>query len=615
MYVRRDGKLLKTKIVATLGAPRAGIFDPRGKYRKKFRDPDDFWNSFLGWYFKDSMYMVDIFRLNMAFFKAPGRNELRIIRWLRKNSRRVGNVALLGDLPGPKLRLHDVTSLKLVKEKRLKLLFLSRDARRGPSVCIHNQVLGDVDTNVADTIQRFLSGGTPLIVSIGDGNVILRVAGISGDALECIVEKGGPIEEQQGVTFRGLTLDLPSFGDADKQALNFLLDEGIDWKEDPTVPACSRSFLAFVGVSFVKSKQDILDVKKYLERRIVGKLRQRMPGLSRKKLMKEARLLSPALIAKIETKQGWDNIDEILDVADGAMVARGDLALQVGPQEVPGIQKELIRLCNLRGKPVITATEMLASMETNPQPTRAEANDVCNAILDGSDAVMLSAETSKGKYPFQAVRMMVEIAEAAERHLENFGRRSRIDPSELRQLREQSFEQLLIGSEAIIKEITQRLEREFKAATVKRDNWLADLYLEKWTRSLKQGITDRISVSACMLSNSSDDYKAILALSTSGRTVRMISRFRPDIKIIGIAHDERNRRKLTVCFGVYPLNCGKVCKTGCQGFRGPGDAFVESSRLARKIGYVTKKDTVIFIAGAPLFTPGKTNLIQIKEVE
>lgn len=650
MYLRTDGKLLRTKIVATIGAPHDEIFDPSGrfieKWKKEFETSEGFYESLLSWFAQPSQpdyYTIDIIRLNMAFAKQQtpyGANEGLIFGWLRRHKNDLAkNVAVLGDLPGPKLRLGDVGNpVSLNKGQTFQLYYGTRKppGAHGASILAYDDVLANKVNNrrqLHTDIRNRLTSSS-LLIFIGDGEPILKVTKENNGVLYCEVEKEGKIEDEKGVTLRGLDLDIDAFQQDDKDAIDFLLDHGYDSNEDLTNPQSLGSFLGFIGVSFVKEKKDILKVKQYIEQQLLSKyksnkawqtacqkiqqaLREQGRDLKSDELDElVARLFSPAIIAKIETPKGWEHIDEILDVADGAMVARGDLGLQLEPQKVPAIQKQLIRLCNLRGKIIITATQMLKTMEENREPTRAEATDVFNAILDGSDAVMLSGETSRGKYPFHAVLMIAKIAEEAERYLENFGRRHPLASQELRRLNEQRYEELLVGAGEIVEKNTQRLEGEYINAT--KGGWEANLYYSKLRKSQKQGTTDRISLSACRLS---EDHRPIITPTASGRTARMIARFRPTAPIIGVTHDLINRRKLLISFGVYPINVGMISKSG-ETFKNIEEMFEEACNAIRSHSCIKniimkdKEDEVeaVFTAGAPIFEPGTTNLIQIRKL-
>lgn len=458
----------------------------------------------------------------------------------------------------------------------------------------------DGNETISEYIRKCKRASKEVIFYVGDGQVTLRAESEGSGIVTCTVSKAGVIRNNKGVTIRHAKLAMTSFLSPDKRALDFLLDNGAE-------------VFSFIAVSFVRNKDDVLKVKRHVEERLKS---QRPPATDDE--MSELRRAAPAIVAKIETADARDNIKSILDVADGVMIARGDLGLQFDPEEVPAIQRQLIELCNVRGKPVITATQMLESMTENPEPTRAEATDVFNAILGGTDAVMLSGETSTGRYPVQAIEMMVKIAEKAEDYyFENVPQRRFEDVREK------------FGNE--IDATTARLSYEASEATKKsrdvrfkkdraRHVWERDLYGEKQGRSEKQETTDRISQAACSLSlRKKDSYKAIIAPTTSGRTARMISRFRPSLPIIGAAHDIHNARKLLLSFGVYPLNIGKeqvndnlerIFDRACEEAKKPGFLSWEPS-----FHLLSPGDTVISTSGTPLHEPGTTNLIQIRELE
>ena len=628
MYINKNNKFLKTKIVASLGPPRGEIYDPGGN----FIEEEVNYDRFLNWFLQDytGCFMVDVIRLNMSFF-TDGKNELKFFKWLKDNKNGLSkNIAVSGDLAGPKMRLSDIEGKLLVeKGEEFKLSFKNRWKKgKGASVLIYGEPLEDrVYQSVCKHIRR-----KEVIISTGDGKVILKTKksqkSLDKGIIGCIVEKGGEIKRNKGLTIKGLEIDskiLPSFQKKDEKALKFFLENADD-------------FLAFIGVSFVRNGEDVLKVKKFVENHFYEKLKEEMqekPLKEIKKLLeveigrkqdindalrKEARLRSPMIIAKIETRESEKNICEILDVADGIMVARGDLGLQLDPEEVPAIQKKIIRLCNFRGKPVITATEMLSSMEENMEPTRAEATDVFNAIVDGSDAVMLSGETSNGKYPAHAVRMMIKIAEEAEKYLE----RPELDSDLRRSLNRQRFQEVSFGSEGTLSGTHTRFANKIDESIIKKQNtyrkekdwyqWILGLYSEKLNKIKKQGTTDSISESACILAEE-EKYHAIVASTLTGRTARMISRFRPDVDvIIGVVHDELNARKLMLSFGVYPINIGINYKNGKfkaadEVFESAIGAVMEESFLS-----ISSEELFVFIAGTPVWELGEANLIQIKRI-
>ena len=597
-----QGHLLKTRVVVTLGPPRGGerdgksdeMFDPHGN---PVNEPLDC-GQLIEWLIREG---TDVIRLNMSF--APlghpyGSNEKKILDWMNAHKNDLAkHVAVLGDLPGPKIRLrvNGPQDLGIGDTFLLDFTGEERPARgeRGAVVMVNNRPFGDIarvdGSSIGEFVRKESRLGREVVFFVGDGKVVMRGEGERDGVVTCRVLKAGVITENQGLTIKHAGVEVPAFMEQDREALEFLLGNGAD-------------VVAFIGVSFVRVKNDILLVKKFVEDYLT-KLGRPHPARS-----------APAIIAKIETLEACQNIDEILDVADGVMVARGDLGLQLTPPEVPALQKEIIRKCNLRGKPCIIATQMLDSMETNIEPTRAESTDVFNAIADGADAVMLSGETSKGRYPAQAVRMMVQIAESAEEYYFK-------GPYQRR------FMDVMETSEQSNEAIIERLGEAMKDAAIAAQNfrlpehvreakaWERDFYQKKLFRATGQRTTDRISESACILSEA-EDYKAIVAPTTSGRTARMISRFRPLVPILGVAHDPANARKLMLSFGVYPLCIGETQSSVEEVFR---DACNE----AKKRGYIFwspdfrllhDEDEVISTSGTPLLIPGTTNLIQIRKV-
>jgi len=620
-----NDQLLKTKIVATVGKERSG---PQAGRKDEVCRPDGTavdnvldHGELLAWLIDKG---ADVIRLNMSFAsdeqkqRSYGEIEERVLSWVRENrSGLAKNVAVLGDLPGPKIRL------RLTREYDLRtgdtfLLNFARDTdfppeKQGAVVLISDRPFDDIaKINGFENVEAYASDSIrnkqAAVFSIGDGKVVLEALRASNGIVECKVTKGGKIKDKPGVTIRRADIDIPSLSDPhglgrlldqDQDALDFLLDKGAD-------------VVTYIGVSFVNDAKDILKVKLYVEKKLGAKYRS------------EASRYAPAIVAKIETRKAWEHLDEILDVSDAVMVARGDLGLQLDPQRVPAIQKKIIRKCNLRGKPVITATQMLDSMETNTEPTRAEANDVFNAIQDGTDAVMLSGETSNGKYPAQAVDMMVLIAEQAENFYAE-GLSGRAYKGHLQDVLKESEELSQVTTKRLTRAgdlaakavFNQHLSEEHKEEYA----WMAKLYAEKIERSQNQTITDSISESACLLSEGKDyrdqNFQAIVAPTTSGRTARMMSRFRPNVPIIGAAHDEANARKLTISFGVYP-----ICIGGFAPDAGVEKVFDAARDEAIKKSYVWKSnfqllkegDMVISTSGTPLLQIGTTNLIQIRTV-
>ena len=621
MHKRQDGRFLRTTVVATLGALSHEMYDPDGMRTKEFNGEERDWDEFLGWFMKDDGFMIDVLRLNMSFYQPlpsgeadPACKELTILRWLRSHAQELRNVALLGDLPGPKLRLLGVGSDIALSAGETVELMLAGDLSR-PTVCAYGEPIGDVDGGIAGRLEGLLKAEGEPLISIGDGVAVLKLVGVAPGAVTCVVEEDGYLGERKGVTFKGFALDLTTFQEDDEQAVDFLLEHAVDWDEHSWEKNSSGSFLSFFALSFVRSAEDVERARRYIEDRVTELLRPHFGHLGEDALRKEARNFAPGVIAKIETADATRDIERILDAADGAMVARGDLALQIGPHNVPGFQKRLIRLCNLRGKPVITATQMLSSMVGRPEPTRAEASDVFNAILDGTDAVMLSDETASGRYPFQSVRTMIEIAEAAENHLAGRTGGGHDSPASRRRSEERRAREMIAESELETRMQRARLTVALERARSAADDWLEAFYAEKLDRCLAQKVTDEISAAACSFASSDVDYAAIVAPTTSGRTVRMIARFRPGVPILGCAHDVLNRKKLLLTFGVYTVNIGRMAEGRDDLLIDTGSVFRACSEALRSEGVLATGDLVVWTAGSSLFVPGTTNLIEIRRVD
>ncbi len=706
MRILTNGQLLKTKIVATVGRKR-GVMeeDEDGNERRDvIHNPKEVivdrvveYGELLEWLIRAG---VDVIRLNMSF--APprkkgggeyGEGAREVLEWLRKHKDGLAKwVVVLGDLPGPKIRLGlGNEKIETTEEGELLLDFVEKDrlsqTPNGANVLINDEPFchpsSEATVDGYRDIDKFIdekkARKEDVIFLIGDGEVRLKAESSANGIVRCLVVKGGTIRGKPGFTIKKYPVEVRPFLDADRVALNFLLEHG-------------EGVVAYIGVSFVNTPDDIINIKmrvekhlfdkyvekdwkeefdNYIEKRLKEKYgeeasNKNIEHLSPqeieevtqraiRKLRQKARRYAPHIIAKFETRQACENkegeddcIDQILDVADGAMVARGDLGLQHDPQEVPAIQKRIIRKCNLRGKPVITATQMLDSMENNSEPTRAEANDVFNAIQDGSDAVMLSGETSTGKYPSQAVTMMTLIADEAERYYRNrfpgkaFERRLQTFMDETDESSKETFKRLtrLRGKTAAeyqeARNDDDANDPDASSEEKEKKRWKAQWYEEKRKRSEKQKITDRISESACLLSEARDnkaednsserngegrnrqgDYEAIVAPTTSGRTARMMARFRPNVPIIGVAHDETNARKMILSFGVYPLCIGEGQKTVEKVFSDAcKEAIKEEHYLLwdNKFRLLKVGDVVISTSGTPLMRIGATNLIQIKEI-
>ncbi len=440
---------------------------------------------------------MNVARLN--FSHGSHEEHARRIERIRQAAKETGRtIALLLDTKGPEIRTGDL------REGIAEL-------QEGETFTLTTEpVLGDasrVSVSYAGLAEDVEPGATILI---DDGLIKLTVIEVRGPEIICRVVNSGVLKNRKGVNVPGVRIQLPGITSKDAEDILFGLEQGID----------------FIAASFVRKKEDVLEIRKLLEEQGAD-----IP-----------------IIAKIENQEGLDNLDFILEVADGLMVARGDLGVEIPAEEVPLVQKRMIRQCNLLGKPVITATQMLDSMQRNPRPTRAEASDVANAILDGTDAIMLSGETAAGKYPVEAVETMARIASRTE------------------------------------------------SALRYRD------LLRQRSRELEASITDSIS-QAVVHTAEALNCAAIITSTESGHTARMVSKYRPRAPIVAVTPHERVMRKLALVWGVHPVKGRAVSST---------DEMLQSaidSALASKT--VRHGDLVVITAGVPVGQSGTTNLIKV----
>ena len=408
-------------------------------------------------------------------------------------------VAALLDTKGPEIRIGDVEGGKL-ELKAGQDFILTTEEMLGTA--------GKVTITYKELYKDVCPGDSILI---DDGLIGMEVRRIDGQDIICKVVNGGFISNHKGVNVPGVELKMPFVSEKDYSDILFAAEQGYD----------------FVAASFTRTAEDILEIRKILDE-------NGGEGIH--------------IIAKIENKQGVENAEAILRVADGMMIARGDMGVEIPLEEVPVIQKKLIRLTIRMGKPVITATQMLDSMMKNPRPTRAETSDVANAIYQGTSAIMLSGETAAGAYPVEAVRTMARIAERTERDID--------------------------------------YTKEFKPRR------LAE----------RPDVTSAISHATC--TTAMDLHAAaIVAVSKSGRTVGMISKYRPSCPIIGCAMDERVCRQLNLSWGVIPLQLDEE-KTA-------DDLFDHAVGAAEHRGLVSRGELVVITAGLPLGMSGTTNMIKV----
>lgn len=411
-------------------------------------------------------------------------------------------VATLLDTKGPEIRLRDFEGGKVELEAGQTFILTTEE------------VMGTAKkaTITYKNLKNDINVGTTILID--DGLIEMVVEKIEGEEIFCKVINGGPVSNHKGVNVPGAILSMPYISETDRQDILFGVKQGFD----------------FIAASFARTKEDILQVREILDKHN-----------------------SPMkIIAKIENMQGIENLEEILSVSDGVMVARGDMGVEVPLEEVPVLQKKMIKMANKQGKHVITATQMLESMIKNPRPTRAEATDIANAIYDGTTAIMLSGESANGKYPVEAVKTMARIAEYAEEHIDYPTRMKKNDT----------------GSREVI--------------------------------------TNAIAFAACSAATDLG-AKAIITVSMSGFTAEAVSRYKPQCPIIGCSIHRRVCRQLNLLWGVTPLEIHE---------EDTADAlFNDAVEEARKAGYVQAGDIVVITAGVPLGIAGKTNMIHVVEVE
>ncbi|MFZ2089173.1 MAG: pyruvate kinase [Desulfobaccales bacterium] len=417
---------------------------------------------------------------------------------IRAASREAGRpVAILQDLSGPKIRLGDINPEPVILIPDQIFTLTKRHIIGNQEEC---------SVNTPAVVESTPVGSTVLLA---DGALELLVVEKFPDSLRCKVVVGGPLSSHKGINLPGVLLPISALTAKDREDLAFGLDLGVD----------------LVALSFVRSPEDVVELKELIA----------------------SRGSSTPVIAKIEKPEAVDHIKEILAVADGIMVARGDLGVETPLIQLPLVQKLLIGEANLSGKPVITATQMLASMVNNPRPTRAEVSDVANAILDGTDAVMLSEETAIGHYPVEAVRFLDGIAKTTE-------------------------------------------------AKFPYEDWL-----QRFNLSFRDSISDAISYAACELA-SDLRAKAIIASTASGTTARLISRFRPAMPVIAITTRGETEKRLCLSWGVFPYHIHELKNV---------DEMLEVVKMmAAQQGHLTSGDRLVITAGTPLGTMGATNLIK-----
>ncbi len=410
-------------------------------------------------------------------------------------------IAIMLDTKGPEYRIKTFKNQKITLKDGDNFIFTTDD------------IIGDetrVSVNYKNLPNELTVGSTILL---NNGLLTFEVVKINGADIECKVLIGGELSDRKSMSFPGKVMKQEYLSEQDKKDIAFGVKNEVD----------------YIACSFVSKKQDLIDVHNYL---------------------KELNADDIELIAKIENQSGFDNIEEICKECDGIMIARGDMGVEIPFKMLPAIQKKLITKCRLLGKRVITATEMLESMITNPRPTRAEISDIANAVYDGTSAIMLSGETAAGKYPIESVKTMAEIAETTESYI-------------------------------------HYNKRYYNASFEIRNS------------------VDAISHSTCGMAIDLN-AKAIIACSLSGMTARMVSRFRPPVPIIGLTTEERTWRRLALSWGVIPAMCERFTSTDVL--------FYTAKKIAESELDLQKGDKIIITGGDTNGTSGNTSLLKIENI-
>lgn len=448
---------------------------------------------------------MDVARLNLSH--GTHQDHSMRIRNLREASRLTGEeVAILLDLQGPKIRIGSFMT-PFVELKPGAPFVITTDPVVGDEgrACTSYANL-PADVHVGDQIL------------IDDGRIRLRVLSVDGKDVMCNVEVGGPLSANKGINLPGVAVSAPSITEKDLSDLEFGLDNDVD----------------YVALSFVRSAEDI----RTLQRAIIDRI-------AKGKFL--------PIIAKIEKPQAIDNIDAIIAESDGIMIARGDLGVELSPEDVPILQKIITTKCNETGKPVVIATQMLESMIGSPTPTRAEASDVANAVLDGGDAVMLSGETSIGKYPLEAVQLMSRIALKVE--AEHHGGRRILDRP--------------LGV------VESRL--------------------------------DALGRAACVLAEQMN-AAAIVCVTHTGSTAKVLSRYRPQPQVVAVTTREKILRRLKLVWGINGFVIDNLEDDSDKALSAIQNKLIDS-------GLVRRGEYVVLLAGQPFFARGSTNFIKVEKIE
>lgn len=407
-------------------------------------------------------------------------------------------IAALLDTKGPEIRIRDFANGKVTLEEGQKFILTSDEIEGNEQI---------VSVTYKDLYKDVRPGHTILI---DDGLIGLEVQEIQGHDIHCLVKNGGVVSNKKGVNLPGVEVNMPFISQKDREDILFGIQEGFD----------------FIAASFTRTAADVKEIRDILENNGGHGIK---------------------IIAKIENQQGVDNIDSIIEAADGIMIARGDMGVEIPLEDVPVIQKDIIARVYNAGKQVITATQMLDSMMKNPRPTRAETTDVANAIYQGTSAIMLSGETAAGKYPVEALKTMVKIACRTE------------------------------------------------------DDVPYNQMFSIRSKDTSINMTTAISHATCMTAIDLG-AKAIIAVTRSGATARMVSKYRPGCPIIGCSPDERTCRQLNMSWGVAPIHTKEEYSMEIL--------LLHATEASERAGYVKEGDVVVLTIGVPLGRSGNTNLLK-----
>lgn len=409
--------------------------------------------------------------------------------------------AIMLDTRGPEIRIAKFEKGKVVLKKGQSFTFTTKN------------VLGDekqVSLQYKQLVKDVKPGNR---IFVNNGLVELKVKSVDKENIYCTVVVGGLLSDNKSMNVPGVKINTPYISEIDKEHINFAIDNNLE----------------FIAISFVSEASEVEEVRKYIAS-IDGEIR---------------------IVSKIENARGIKNISSITEASDGIMVARGDMGTEIPIEEIPHVQKKIIKQASMRGKMVITATEMLESMTENRRPTRAETTDVANAIYDGTSATMLSGETAAGKYPVETVKTMSQIAKETEKVI-NYNERF---------IKDFNYDGKLI---------------------------------------------DSVSYSTCSTARALK-AKAIVCFTNSGTTARMLSRFRPQTKIIAITHTEKDYNSLALSWGVIPI-LKKQCSTTEK-------MFTQASDVVKELKIGKAGDMVVVTAGVPAKEMGSTNLIKIETIQ